>query len=190
MEEYTYTPKPRTLRKLRRFEPADIEAEEQYLAEMHRQGWKFTGFVDGLTIFSFEECPPEETVYRIDVHPRAKKERDSYLQMYKDYGWDCALASHPYYYFRKPVADTTPADREVFSDDSSRLDMMRNVFRNDFWFTVFCAVMFTGTAVLAYAETGRGPLFLCLLIASLIANLLLLRQGIGYLKFLKKYSHK
>ena len=49
--------------KWRIFTIVDYEKEEKWLRSMHAQGWKFVRF-NGL--FHFEECQPEDVVYKLD----------------------------------------------------------------------------------------------------------------------------
>lgn len=112
---------------IRYFAIADFEEEETWLCEQHRKGWKL---VDTTLpcFYHFESCPPENVVYRLDY--QNAEQGDDYLQLFRDYGWEYFNSCAGWLYFRKPVSDTEPEeDAEIFSDDSSRLDLLDNVFR-------------------------------------------------------------
>lgn len=112
---------------LRFFTIADYEEEEQWLRSQHQQGWKllkitFPGF------YVFEQCPPEDTVYRLDY--KNKTPDSNYHQLYQDYGWEYCQTFMGWLYFRKPV--TTPVDPseyEIFSDNESRIEMIEHIVK-------------------------------------------------------------
>ena len=102
--------------------------EEAYLSAMHGRGWKlshvtFPGF------YHFDRCEPEEVSYRLDYNPDGTHDKAEYVQMFSDCGWDYLLDFTGYSYFRKKCAPGEGRE-EIFSDDSSRLDMMRRVMRH------------------------------------------------------------
>ena len=50
--------------------------------------------------------------------------------MFRDCGWEYITEMAGYSYFRKPIAAMSGEGEEnIFSDDTSRLDMMKRVFR-------------------------------------------------------------
>lgn len=102
--------------------------EEAYLSAMHGRGWKlshvtFPGF------YHFDRCEPEEVSYRLDYNPDGIRDKAGYVQIFSDCGWDYLLDFTGYSYFRKKCAPGEGRE-EIFSDDSSRLDMMRRVMRH------------------------------------------------------------
>lgn len=106
----------------------DYEKEEQYLAEMHRSGWRLVSAKPFHYIF--EQSQPEEIVYRLD-YPEHNENRSlsdgEYIQLFSDYGWEYLAKLNGFYYFRKPASTATDADNEIFCDTSSRLDMIRRI---------------------------------------------------------------
>ena len=38
--------------------------------------------------YTFEKCHPEQVSYQLDFYPMEKSERASYLQLFKDCGWE------------------------------------------------------------------------------------------------------
>ena len=117
----------KTKRKFKYFSIFDHEKEQEYLSEMHRHGWKFVK-VTGFCIYHFEECEPEEVVYQLDYNQEGIKNKDEYVKMFNDCGWEYLQDYVGYSYFRKP-ADEMNDNEEIFCDDSSRLEMMRRVIR-------------------------------------------------------------
>ena len=113
-----------TLREFRYFMLPDYEKEEEYLREMHKDGWKFT-HVTLPGNYHFEKCEPEDVVYRIDFNPQSADQKRGYVRMFEVYGWEYLQDLNEFSYFRKPAAE---ADTEIFSDNASKVDMMRRVF--------------------------------------------------------------
>lgn len=107
------------------FSIADWEKEEQYLRRQHQNGWKFTG-VSFLAAYHFVRCEPEDVVYQLDYNPTANKQE--YLQIFRDCGWEYLQDYVGYSYFRKP-ASAMQGEEAIFSDDASRLDMLRRIIK-------------------------------------------------------------
>lgn len=104
----------------------DYEEEEQFLREQHREGWRFKRYVlPGF--YLFDRCTPEDMVYRLDFDQAVKGEKMGYLKMYQDYGWEYLFDVNSFSYFRKP-AEGLDKETEIFSDNDSRLEMVRRIF--------------------------------------------------------------
>ncbi len=117
----------KTMKKFRYFSILEHVKEQEYLQEMHRQGWRFVR-VSGLGMYHFEECVPEDVVYQLDYNREGLEHKGEYVQMFRDCGWEYIQDYAEYSYFRKPSAEMHGAE-EIFCDDSSRLQMMERVFR-------------------------------------------------------------
>lgn len=94
---------------------------------MHQHGWKFTR-VTGLGTYHFEECQPEDVVYQLDYNEEAMKDKESYVQMFVDCGWEYLQEFVGYSYFRKPATEMN-GDEEIFSDEGSKAAMMERVLK-------------------------------------------------------------
>ena len=74
------------------FTIADYEREALYFREMHAKGWKLRKVSYSILLFAvkytFEKCHPEQVSYQLDFYPMEKSERASYLQLFKDCGWE------------------------------------------------------------------------------------------------------
>ena len=75
-----------TKTQVRYFTVMQWEQEQEYLQKMHRQGWKFTG-VTMLGVYHFEKCEPEDVVYQLDYNEEGMKNKEEYLQIFRDCGW-------------------------------------------------------------------------------------------------------
>ena len=101
--------------------------EEEYLSSMHEQGWRLTK-VSFPGFYHFEKCEPENVSYRLDYNQEGIRNKDEYVKMFADCGWEYLFDFVGYSYFRKEGAAGEERE-EIFCDDASRLDMMKRVFR-------------------------------------------------------------
>ena len=66
-------------------------------------------------------------IYQLDFNGGGRDE-GAYLQMFADYGWEYVQKFNGWYYFRK-AKGTGELGEEIFSDSTSRLAMIRRVYR-------------------------------------------------------------
>jgi hypothetical protein len=176
----------------RYFDLSEVEDEEDYLSRMHRDGWKLTK-AGSFGYYQFESCKPEDVVYRMDFNPDASADRENYLQMYEDYGWECAARVSDTFYFRKTADAASPESNEIFSDSESRLAMMNTIIRKQLGFSIYATVSST-LVVLLMAFQSSPDHFLYIpgltLCGILLLNFyaLLIRRITGFRRFRKKYS--
>ena len=116
-----------TKQEFRYFTITEYDKEQQYLTRRHKEGWKFVE-VTGIGQYHFEKCEPEEVVYQLDYNQEGNINQAEYTQMFADCGWEYITTYVGYSYFRKPVADMKE-EEEIFFDDSSKLDMMKRIFK-------------------------------------------------------------
>ena len=108
------------------FTIADFEEEEAWLREQHNMGWKLKNAA--VFLYTFERCAPEDVIYRLDY--KNGEESEDYLQLFRDYGWEYFDHNAGWLYFRKPAAlIESEEEGELFSDNSSRIDMVRYIIR-------------------------------------------------------------
>lgn len=108
----------------------DYEIEEEYLRKMHNDGFKFVK-VTLPGFYYFEECEPEDVVYKLDFNTKTIAEKQDFIQMYEDYGWEYIQDMNDYSYFRKKVSEAEGEnDLEVFSDVESKYEMLKRIFMN------------------------------------------------------------
>lgn len=114
--------------KLRFFTIPQWEQEAQWLRSMHKKGWK----LQRITLpcwYRFERCTPEDVIYQLDFNPEGIEQKEEYVQMFQDCGWEYIQDMAGYSYFRKPISEMSDADEEIFCDEDSRLDMMKRVWK-------------------------------------------------------------
>lgn len=81
-----------------------------------------------LGLYHFERCEPEDVIYQLDYNKDGITYKDEYVQIFRDCGWDYLQDYFGYSYFRKAASEMN-GDERIFCDDSSRLDMMKRVFK-------------------------------------------------------------
>ena len=117
----------RTFKKYKYFSIFNYQKEQDYLREMHKQGWRFVK-VTGIGIYHFEECEPADVIYQLDYNREGLSHKAEYVQMFTDCGWEYIQDYAGFCYFRKSACDTK-GDEEIFCDDESRLAMMARIFK-------------------------------------------------------------
>ena len=116
-----------TKTELRFFTIPQWKKEENYLRERHKNGWKFVS-VNFICLYHFQKCEPKDVIYQLDYNPESITQKEEYIQMFSDCGWEYLQNYCGYSYFRKTVSEMK-GEEEIFCDDVSRLDMMKRVFK-------------------------------------------------------------
>ena len=111
---------------------ADYDREALYLGEMHAQGWKlkevnYSNLVVAVK-YTFEKCQPEQVSYQLDFYPMKKSDRASYLQLFKDYGWEHITDFNGFSYFRKLHSGIeSNAEFEIYNDAAGKLAVIKRI---------------------------------------------------------------
>ena len=116
------------------FTIADYDREVLYFREMHAKGWKLRKVSYSILLFAvkytFEKCQPEQVSYQLDFYPMKKSERASYLQLFKDCGWEHITDFNGFSYFRKSHSEIeSNAEFEIYNDATEKLDMVHRILR-------------------------------------------------------------
>ena len=114
------------------FTIADYEREALYFREMHAKGWKLRKVSYSILLFAvkytFEKCQPEQVSYQLDFYPMKKSERVSYLQLFKDCGWEHITDFNSFSYFRKVHSEIeSDAEFEIYNDAAGKLAMVKRI---------------------------------------------------------------
>ena len=113
---------------------ADYDREALYLRKMHAEGWKlkevtYSNLVVAVK-YTFEKCQSEQVSYQLDFYPMKKSERASYLQLFKDCGWEHITDFNSFSYFRKAHSEIeSAAEFEIYNDTTNKLDMVNRILR-------------------------------------------------------------
>lgn len=116
------------------FTIADYDREALYLRKMHAEGWKlkevsYSNLVVAVK-YTFEKCQPEQVSYQLDLYPMKKSERASYLQLFKDCGWEHITDFNGFSYFRKLHSGIeSDAEFEIYNDASGKLAVVKRILR-------------------------------------------------------------
>lgn len=116
-----------TKKQIRFFTIVEHEKEQEYLRKMHKSGWKFVK-ASGLTVYRFEKCTPEDVVYQLDYNKEGLANKEEYVQMFRDCGWEYLQDYMGFSYFRKPASEMN-GEEEIFCDEDSKNQMMVRIFK-------------------------------------------------------------
>ena len=113
---------------------ADYDREALYLRKMHSEGWKLKEVTYSILLFAvkytFEKCQPEQVSYQLDFYPMKKSERASYLQLFKDCGWEHITDFNGFSYFRKLHSGIeSDAEFEIYNDAAGKLAVVKQILR-------------------------------------------------------------
>ncbi len=111
---------------------ADYEREAVFLGEMHAKGWKLRKVSYSILLvavkYTFEKCQPEQVSYQLDFYPMKKSERASYLQLFKDCGWEHIIDFNGFSYFRKLHSGIElDTEFEIYNDATGKLAMVKRI---------------------------------------------------------------
>ena len=99
-------------------------AEEKWLEEMSRQGYHLTS-VNLPCIYTFTKSEPVNYTYRLDYRRFSKNEKQDYLQIFHDAGWEYLGEISLWQYFRKE--QKAGEVNEIFSDNASKIAKYRRI---------------------------------------------------------------
>lgn len=141
------------------FTIADYEREALYFREMHAKGWKLRKVSYSILLFvvkyTFEKCQPEQVSYQLDFYPMEKSERASYLQLFKDCGWEHITDFNSFSYFRKVQSEIeSDVEFEIYNDAAGKLAMIKRILIMRMFpiFLLFSALLLVFSKLL----TGKG----------------------------------
>ena len=114
------------------FTIADYDREALYFREMHAKGWKLRKVSYSILLFTvkytFEKCQPEQVSYQLDFYPMKISEKTSYLQLFKDCGWEHITDFNGFSYFRKLHSGIeSDAEFEIYNDAVGKLDVVKRI---------------------------------------------------------------
>ena len=100
------------------------EKEETWLTEMAHQGLHLDN-VPFPGRYQFKSGEPADYVYRLDYQSLRGKDKDSYLQLFADAGWENVGEMGGWMYFRYEV--TNGEAPEIYSDRESKIGKYQRV---------------------------------------------------------------
>lgn len=141
------------------------EKEEAWLSEMAKQGLHLEG-IPFPGNYQFRKGDPADYIYRLDYQSLTTKDKDSYLQLFSDAGWENVGEMGGWMYFRYAVTNgDTP---EIFSDRESKIGKYQRVM---IYLVIFLPIM-----ILLLTNTSSVDKygFFSVLLKGLAASLMLL----------------
>jgi hypothetical protein len=115
---------PSTCWKIKWFWPWQDDREETWLESLSREGWHLSGFGFPL-VYYFRKGDPKIFIYRLDYQTTRMRDRQAYLQLFRDAGWEHVGKMAAWEYFRKETADG--GESEIFTDPESKIRKYRRI---------------------------------------------------------------
>jgi len=103
---------------------SDFEEEQSFLASYHADGWRLASTKGNRYVF--EKCKNETVTYQIDFNPN-EQQKDEYVKMFSDFGWQLIAEKDGRFYFSKLT--TTHNENELFSDRETKAIMCGKIIR-------------------------------------------------------------
>ena len=100
------------------------EKEENWLSEMAAKGYHFDQ-VAFPCFYQFRRGEPAKYIYRLDYQTLKKQDRESYLQLFTDAGWEHVGKMAGWEYFRKAYQDGEAPD--IYSDNESKVGKYQRI---------------------------------------------------------------
>jgi len=110
--------------KFRWFWPWQDEAEENWLEKMSQKGYHLSS-VRLPCFYKFLVAEPRDYVYRMDYQTFHKKDKQEYLQLFQDAGWEYIGEMSTSQYFRKEAKQGETI--EIFTDIESKIAKYKRV---------------------------------------------------------------
>ena len=151
----------------------DFNQQAQYLTEMHRKGWRLTK-IRWSFFYHLEKCQPEDVAYQVDFKESKNKDRESYLRMYEDYGWEFVTSCQNFDIFRKAAVK---GDLEIYGDRESRVEFVKTIFQRRYLLSLGLYFILSGTNMSSHPGFVLG--------FSIIYIPLLLLLGIRFYRMVK-----
>lgn len=182
----------KTIRRIKFFTIFDYDKEEIYLREMHAKGYSFVS-VSLPGIYTFEVNKPRDVVYKLDFMNDALDldNKLNYLQIFKNDGWEIITNFMGFSYFRK---DAELKNTEIFSDDISKLEMIKRIFKS----RILPILIIFGVVVLPpvpddtfnLINDNPSPIVFFRLSVFIIYTLLFINLILGYFRITNKLRTK
>ena len=150
---------------------ADYDREALYLRKMHAEGWKlkevtYSNLVVAVK-YTFEKCQSEQVSYQLDFYPMKKSERASYLQLFKDCGWEHITDFNSFSYFRKAHSEVeSAAEFEIYNDAAGKLAMVKRILTRRMFpiLLLFLALLPVFSKLVSGASSFSWEMFLIVII--------------------------
>lgn len=170
----------------------EYEEEEKYLCDMAKKGYLFEK-VTLPGVYHFKKSEPTNMIYRIDFNPQKKENRESYLQMFKDYGWEYIQDLNEFSYFCK-LDDGT--DDDIFNDNESRIEMLERINSRKVMplLVIFlCCIIPQGMRMIIggdFSDPVSIAFYILWIVVMFMYIVIITRCAVGFNRLRKKYDIK
>ncbi len=110
------------------------DKEEAWLSEMAQEGLHLENV--SLGRYKFRKGEPANYVYRLDCQSLRSKDKESYLQLFEDTGWEHVGEMSGWMYFR--IKASGGESQEIFSDAESKTGKYQRVM---LYLVIFLPIM-------------------------------------------------
>jgi hypothetical protein len=108
------------------FTPWETREMQTWLESKAKEGWLLRSC--GWLMYRFEKSDPSQWTYRIDYQASIRNfDREEYLRIFSDSGWELAAEYAGWFYFRTPRGEGAPP--EIYTDPASRMGMFKRLYR-------------------------------------------------------------
>lgn len=174
-------------RKWRFFSIPEYDKEQIWLEKQHKAGLKLVNAsIPG--IYKFEKCQPEEVVYQLDYNEEGMNNKEEYVQMFQDCGWEYITDMAGFSYFRKPVSQMQEKE-EIFSDDASKMDMIERVYKGKMipLFVIFFLIIIPQLTTRIHQEIPLGKIVFGLYVFLFVLYIIIfIKFGVQYARLKKR----
>jgi hypothetical protein len=124
------------LRKFHWFWPWQDDVEEEWLGKMSGEGWHLLS-MSSPGLYTFKKDHPKNFVYRLDYQTSRLKDREAYLKLLHDAGWEYVGKFSTWEYLRKPArAGSLPG-----INPESKIEKYRKVLQSSLIFLAMLIVL-------------------------------------------------
>jgi hypothetical protein len=172
-----------TISKFRWFWAWQDDVEEEWLGKMSAKGLHLIspGFPG---IYTFSVGQPKDYVYRLDYRTFYKKDREEYLKLFRDAGWEYLGQLASWQYFRKEAKiDETP---EIFTDTQTKISKYRRLITYISFFYIILGVILWSQLVSYGTFGGTGAIIWIIAVVLVFMTYAIIRL-IMRIKKLEKY---
>ena len=155
-----------TVTKFKWFWAWQDEKEEAWLAEMAKEGYH----LENISLpgqYSFRKGEPGNYIYRLDFQALRAKDKDSYLQLFADAGWEHVGDMGGWVYFRHKLNGGEPP--EIYSDLESKIGKYHRLIA---YLIIFLPIMIVVLPNISDTVDRYGSFMIVLVVLSTILMLL------------------
>jgi len=165
------------LRKYKWFWAWQDDKEEAWLRDKSQSGWHLVS-ARPFGEYTFISGEPLDYVYRLDYQTSNQKDRDGYLQLFTDAGWEYIDHMAGWQYFRKLNQPGEMMD--IFSDTESKVQKYQRV--------IALLVIFLPILMMIFLSTKNFPNSFFTFIISLIYIVLMTLYAFSIIKIIQRIN--